>query len=148
MQRNKTFTIFIADEDPFYAALLEQYLTTQDHRVQLFESSKALIADLHHNPGIILLDFFLEFPKNGGKVLCEIKNLYPAIPVVFLTSQESIEVAVSALQYGAFDYIEKNAFTFAKLDRVFEKIKYMPELSFAELPMMTNTTSRPSLRGI
>lgn len=134
MQQDKLFTIFIVEDDPFYGALLQQYLMGKAHEVQLFPNCNDLIFELHRNPDMILLDYNLGGSKNGLEVLREIKGVNPDIPVIFLTGQESIEVAVSSLKYGAFDYVEKNDDTFLKLDRILDKITDLPDLLDNDVP--------------
>jgi ActR/RegA family two-component response regulator len=128
MHLKKPFTIFIVEDDPFYGMLLLRYLSEQASEVQLFQNSEDLLFELHRVPNVILLDYYLGESQTGLDVLKAIKEINPDIPVVFLTGQESIEVAVSTLKYGAFDYVEKNDDTFAKLDRVFQKIENIPRL--------------------
>jgi FixJ family two-component response regulator len=42
---------------------------------------------------------------NGIDVLKKIKRFDPNIPIVFLSGQKEISIAVNALKYGALDYI-------------------------------------------
>jgi len=55
---------------------------------------------------VILLDINLPF-KNGLEVLCEIKNLYPDIPVIMFTAFGSNERIITAMKSGAYDYLDK-----------------------------------------
>ena len=128
MHLKKPFTIFIVEDDPFYGMLLLRYLSEQATEVQLFRNSEDLLFELHRVPNVILLDYHLSESQTGLDVLKAVKGINPDIPVVFLTGQESIEVAVSTLKYGAFDYVEKNDDTFAKLDRVLQKIENISRL--------------------
>lgn len=57
-------------------------------------------------PGLILTD--LRMPKlDGIEVLTMAKQKDPTVQVVLLTAHATVETAVTALRYGAFDYITK-----------------------------------------
>ena len=54
---------------------------------------------------------------NGLKTLDEIKNFDDNIPVVMLSSQDKIEVAVKCMQHEAFDYVVKSETAFMRLKK-------------------------------
>ncbi len=57
---------------------------------------------------LIFLDLWIGDDESAGmKILGKIKNHYPNIPVVIISGHGTIDVAVSAIQNGAFDFIEK-----------------------------------------
>lgn len=57
-------------------------------------------------PGLVLTD--LRMPKlDGIEVLAAAKRMDPAVLVVLLTAHATVETAVTAMRYGAFDYITK-----------------------------------------
>lgn len=57
-------------------------------------------------PGLVLTD--LRMPKlDGIEVLAVAKRTDPAVQVVLLTAHATVETAVTAMRYGAFDYITK-----------------------------------------
>ena len=57
-------------------------------------------------PGLVLTD--LRMPKlDGIEVLAAAKRMDPAVLVVLLTAHATIDTAVTAMRYGAFDYITK-----------------------------------------
>jgi len=55
---------------------------------------------------LVLLDMKLP-TMDGMEVLKNIKELYPALPVIVITAYGSIEMAVAAIKAGAADYITK-----------------------------------------
>ncbi len=55
---------------------------------------------------VILLDVRLG-DENGVDVLKKLKVEYPNIPVIMITGYATIEVAVSAMQMGAYDFVKK-----------------------------------------
>lgn len=100
--------IFIVEDNIFYANVLKIRLEKYtDQEIQIFETGLQCINNLHHQPDIIFLDYFLPQMK-GIDLIKHIKSTYPTIQVIMLSAQERIEIAVEALKYGALDYIVKN----------------------------------------
>lgn len=59
-------------------------------------------------PGMLVLDIWLEGSQEDGiSFLKRVKNTYPDLPVVMISGHGNIETAVQAIQYGAYDFIEK-----------------------------------------
>lgn len=103
--------IFIVEDDPFFGETLKYHLKLNpDFNVFLFGSGRECLNNLHLKPAIICLDFGL--PDITGDVLFKrIKEINNTIPVIIISGQEDIEVAVDFLKSGAIDYIVKNNHT-------------------------------------
>ncbi len=70
------------------------------------DPTEALKLIEREHPGLVLTD--LRMPKlDGIEVLTAAKRQDPAVQVVLLTAHATIETAVTAMRYGAFDYITK-----------------------------------------
>ncbi len=65
-----------------------------------------MIKELGQNPALILLDIMLP-DSNGVELIPQIQKFNPNIPIIMLSAQGSIEVAVESLRRGAFDYFPK-----------------------------------------
>ena len=65
----------------------------------------------------MLLDYSLP-GRNGVEVLKRIRAKHPFVPVVMLTGQGNENVAVTAMQEGAQNYIAKSAITPESLEHV------------------------------
>lgn len=100
--------IFVVEDDPVYMKLV-QYVAelNPDHVVKTFTNGNDCIDHLHENPALITLDYSLP-DTTGEEVLKAIKAYNPDIPVIVVSSQESINTAVELLKHGAFDYITKD----------------------------------------
>lgn len=76
------------------------------------------MANLSHDPDVIILDYYLDgieaTAMNGIETLDKIKAFNQDIPVVMLSSQDKIEVAVDCMHHRAFDYVVKGC-EFCKL---------------------------------
>ena len=70
-------------------------------------NGKEAMAEIEsHIPDLVLTD--MQMPEmNGLQLVTAVKEEYPLIPVVLMTSQGSEEIAVQALRQGAASYVPK-----------------------------------------
>lgn len=102
------FLIFIVEDDPFYGNLLQYHISLNpDYNVSLFSTAKECLDQLHLKPDVVCVDFGLP-DMTGDQLLEQIIERNNALPVVMISGQEDITVAVSLLKKGATDYIVKN----------------------------------------
>lgn len=59
---------------------------------------------------------------NGVDTLDKIKAYDPDIPVVMLSSQDKIDVAINCMHHKAFDYVVKSETAFMRLHKVITSI--------------------------
>lgn len=117
----KTSLIYVVEDNKVYNKLVVQFLNKNDfHNVKSFYSGKecAQAVKAGEKPDIIIQDYFME-GMNGIDVLKLVKKMNPATDFIFLTGNESTEVAVNSIKYGAFDYIIKDE---VALDKAKDKI--------------------------
>ncbi len=108
MKFNENYKLFIVDDDPIYSEFITTVLNQVGYKeISAFETEAKVMDNLYQAPDVVFLDYFLE-NTNGLDILRKIKATNPNIHVVFLSSQEKIEIAVNSLKFGAFDYIIKN----------------------------------------
>jgi len=105
------FKIFIVEDDPWYGQILQHHLgMNPDYDLKLFSSGRDLLNNLYKKPDLICMDFGL--PDMGGdRLLKEIHARNKNIPVIVISAQEEISVAVALLKSGAKDYIIKDDHT-------------------------------------
>ena len=59
-------------------------------------------------PDVAILDVKLDKGDNDGiELLSHIKSKNKDVPVIIITGHANIEMAVSSLKHGAFEFIEK-----------------------------------------
>lgn len=105
------FKIFIVEDDPWYGQILKHHLSMNpDYELELFASGKDLLNNLYKKPNLVCMDFGLP-DISGDKLLKEIKSRDTNVPVVVISAQEKISVAVELLKAGARDYIIKGDHT-------------------------------------
>ncbi|MGB0522986.1 MAG: sigma-54-dependent transcriptional regulator [Flammeovirgaceae bacterium] len=119
-----TFKIFIVEDDIWYSEILAYHLALNpDYEIKKFHTGEDCLDHLHENPSVITLDYTLP-DLSGEAVLKKIKTLKPQIPVIMISGQESVEIAVSLWKNGAYDYIVKNDET---KDRLWNTIRNVRE---------------------
>lgn len=105
------YKIFIIDDDQFFGEMLKHYLQLNpDYEVYLFNNAKDCLANLYINPDIICIDFGLP-DIQGDQLLKKIQNIHPNMPIIVISGQENISIAIDFLKHGAKDYIVKNEHT-------------------------------------
>jgi len=99
--------IYIVDDEPTIAKLLELWVAQRwGYTAEVFPNGKSFLDRFTEPPDLVLLDLMLP-DISGIDILKEIKKRNPEIPVIILSAQESIEVALQTLKLGAADYFSK-----------------------------------------
>lgn len=120
--------IFLVDDDPFYLNLFHQNLKNIGfENIQTFSNGMDCLNALSQNPDIIFLDHNMD-SMSGYEVLKKIKRYDPNKNVVIVSAQDNIQVAVDALKYGAFDYIQKGKNEVEKIKDIVFKVHHLSEL--------------------
>jgi two-component system, OmpR family, response regulator len=136
MNKNK---LFLVDDDALFLKSLEiEFMSNGDFEIETFISGELCLENLSKNPDIIILDYHLDginpAAMNGLETLQQIKKTNKDIPVIILSSQDKIEVAVNCMHNNAFDYVVKSETAFVRLrkaiDSVFHLQKIQKELSW------------------
>jgi two-component system nitrogen regulation response regulator NtrX len=71
-------------------------------------ADEALQSIQSRRPHLVFLDIWLQGSRlDGLQVLEAVKGIHPDLPVVMISGHGNIETAVSAIQKGAYDFIEK-----------------------------------------
>ena len=119
--------LFLVDDDALFLKLLEiEFLEHADFDIETFATGELCLKNLSHGPDVIILDYHLDgIDKNainGIETLDKIKAFNPDIPVVILSSQDKIEVAVNCMHHKAFDYVVKSETAFMRLKKTINNI--------------------------
>ena len=113
---------FIVDDDQDYADLVRYQLRKRgSHQIDYFASGEEAVAAIDKDPDLIFLDVVM--PGQGGlETLRQIKESRPEIPVVMVSAQSVVSVALEAVKLGAFDYVTKGHDDLVKLITIAENI--------------------------
>ncbi|EFL90139.1 sigma-54 dependent transcriptional regulator [Ahrensia sp. R2A130] len=101
--------ILVVDDEADIRELVSGLLEDEGHETRTaYDSDSALAAIADRRPSMIFLDIWMQGSKLDGLGLLDvIQDLHPGLPVVVISGHGNIETAVSAIQRGAYDYIEK-----------------------------------------
>ncbi len=98
--------VFIVDDDYSLRRLLEFTLKSWGYDCQSFSSGDALLNNLDENPDVVLLDHMMP-GLSGLDTLTGVREKKPDLPVIMLSAQGKIDVAVELMRAGATDYFTK-----------------------------------------
>ena len=120
MTNEKQVMIFIVDDDALFLKDLEiEFTLNGDFAIKAFKTGEECLEHLGLKPDIIILDYQLngidENAMNGLETLAKIKATHAYIPVIMLSSQDKIDVAVNCMHHNAFDYVVKSETAFLRL---------------------------------
>lgn len=101
--------ILVVDDEADICDLISGILEDEGYRPCAAAcSDTALVAIAKRRPSLVLLDIWLEGSKLDGLQLMErLRRDDPDLPVVVISGHGNVEVAVSAIKNGAYDFIEK-----------------------------------------
>lgn len=121
--------LFLVDDDAVFLKLLEiEFLNLTDFNfsIETFPTGEACIENISHKPDVIVLDYFLDGVNknamNGIETLVKINSIDPNIPVIMLSGQDKIDVAVRCMHHKAFDYVVKSETAFVRLQKIIPTI--------------------------
>lgn len=124
---NEKIKIFLVDDDALFLKSLElEFLEHANFSIETYQTGEDCMNYLTHNPDIVILDYHLDgankFAMNGLEALDKIKAYNQDIAVIMLSSQDSIDVAISCMHHRAFDYVVKNETAFVRLKNIITTI--------------------------
>lgn len=95
------------DDNPAMREALEFMLTAEGWHVKTYENGRAFLTDdAPSTPGCAILD--VRMPGMSGLELQQEMNVRGyALPVIFLTGNGDIDMAVGAMRDGAVDFVQK-----------------------------------------
>lgn len=144
MKNENKIKLFLVDDDALFLKSLEIEFTehadfTEDeYTIETYATGELCIENLSHEPDVIILDYHLDgidkTAMNGLETLNKIKAFNKDLPVVMLSSQDKIEVAINCMHHKAFDYVVKSETSFLRLQKIittiFQYKKMEKELSW------------------
>ncbi len=127
MKNEKKIKLFLVDDDAVFLKSLEiEFLQNADFEIETFATGELCLENISKNPDVVILDYHLNGidldAMNGIYVLDEIKEFNKDIPVVMLSSQDDINVAVNCMHHKAFDYVVKSETAFLRLQSIITNI--------------------------
>src|SRR6201996_6110437 len=101
--------ILIVDDEPDIRLLIEGTLRDEGYETRgAGDAEAALAAFRNRRPSLVILDGWLQGSRMDGIGILEaLHSEEPHVPVVMISGHGTIEMAVGAIQQGAYDFIEK-----------------------------------------
>jgi two-component system, OmpR family, response regulator len=135
MNENKIL-LFLVDDDALFLKSLEiEFGDNTQSVLQTYATGELCLENISQNPDVVILDYYLNSIDknaiNGLETLDRIKKANQAIPVIMLSSQDKIEVAVNCMKHQAFDYIVKSETAFIRLQKTITTIFHYQKLEKA-----------------
>jgi len=123
MSKETKIKLFLVDDDILFLKLLEiEFFQQADFEIETYATGELCLANLSHNPDIVILDYHLDGvdknAMNGIEILDKIIAANPKIPVIMLSSQDKIDVAINCMHHKAVDYVVKSETAFIRLKKI------------------------------
>ncbi|MBO6520615.1 MAG: sigma-54-dependent Fis family transcriptional regulator [Rhodospirillales bacterium] len=140
--------ILIVDDEQDIRVLTSEILRDEgfDTR-EARDSRSALDAVEKREPSLVLLDIWLQGSQlDGIGILKKIKENHPDVPVLMMSGHGTVETAVQAIKYGAYDFIEK-PFTADRLLLLIERATEAAQLRRENAELRTRAGTSLDLLG-
>ena len=130
---NEKIKIFLVDDDAVFLKSLEiEFLHHGDFSIETYPTGEKCIEHLSHGTDVIILDYQLDgvdrSAMNGMQTLDKIKAIKSDIPVVILSSQDKIDVAIDCMHHRALDYVVKSETAFTRLQKIITDIMALQKI--------------------
>jgi DNA-binding NtrC family response regulator len=127
MKPDTKIKIFLVDDDALLLKSMQiEFLEHEQFIVETFPTGELCIENLNSKPDVIVLDYHLDGidknAMNGIETLDKVKAFNANIPVIMLSSQDKIDVAVNCMHHKAFDYVVKSETAFMRLQKIITTI--------------------------
>ncbi|OGP87592.1 MAG: hypothetical protein A2157_13750 [Deltaproteobacteria bacterium RBG_16_47_11] len=127
------FKILVIDDEPILRDSLGVALSTSGYAVLIAKTGEeGLDLFRKEGPDLVLLDHWLP-GINGDEVLRRIREENTEVPIIIMTAQGSVELAVNSMKSGAFDFLVK-PFDLDQIEAVvrkgFERVRLKKEIEW------------------
>lgn len=123
MKTENKVKVFLVDDDELYLKFLKiEFLQSADFIIETYATGELCVANLQNEPDLIILDYILDNvdknAMNGIETLDKIIGYNPDIPVIILSAQDKIEVAIDCMHHKATDYVVKSETAYFRLTKI------------------------------
>lgn len=114
--------LYLVDDDAVFLKSLEiDFMNNPLFEIHCFPTGEDCLAAMGGLPDIVILDYLLDgmnpMAMNGIQTLDGIKTINKDIPVIMLSGQDKIEVAINCMHHKAYDYVVKSETAFLRIER-------------------------------
>lgn len=127
MKNETKIKIALVDDDALFLKMLEvEFLNHGKFEVETFATGEQCIRHLSPGSQLVVLDYNLDginkHAMNGIATLDQIKLSNPLLPVIMLSAQDRIEVAIDCLHHKAIDYVVKSETAFLRIHKIITNV--------------------------
>jgi DNA-binding NarL/FixJ family response regulator len=127
MKRDNQIKLFLVDDDALFLKSLQiEFMEHADFDIKTFASGELCIENIEQAPDVVILDYHLDGitkgAMNGLQALDKIKAFNSETPVIMLSSQDKIDVAINCMHHKATDYVVKSETAFMRLQKIITTI--------------------------
>ena len=103
------FKVLIIDDEKDICFLISEILKDEKYLTySALNSDEAINQFNKYNPDLVILDVWLSNSKlDGIEILKEFKKINSNVPVIIISGHGTVDLAVSSIKNGAYDFIEK-----------------------------------------
>ena len=103
------YKVLIIDDEKDICFLISEILKDEKYLTySAVNSSEAISFFNKYNPDLVILDVWLSNSNlDGIEILKEFKKIKKNIPVIIISGHGTVDLAVSAIKNGAYDFLEK-----------------------------------------
>lgn len=117
--RNSDIKVFVIEDDELYSKMVERKLREKtDYQLTIFSSVESILSELKlgNKPHLIVTDYYLGSKvRTALQLIDDVSQIDATIPIVVMTAQSDLKLAVDLLRKGAFDFIVKDSAAFEKI---------------------------------
>ena len=115
MEFNQEPVIFVVEDNLMYQSLIAKELESISSNLHFYTNGESCILELDKHPTVIVLDYNLDGKMNGLDTLQRVRDFDPNVYVILFSSQKGLNTKEVFLQYGSFDFLEKNSLSLRTL---------------------------------
>jgi DNA-binding NarL/FixJ family response regulator len=128
-KESKSGIIFIVEDNKTYAKTLESFLKVQipsAKEIKVFPVGETCLMELHRNPELIIIDYFLDSKYNdaetGLEIIKQIRAQKPKVKIIVLSAQKDVSVILEAIKIYDCSYINKDETAFERIEEIVKEL--------------------------
>ena len=101
--------ILIIDDNPDIRSILKDLIDDAGFKTRVAANYNQALVEIDKKlPDVAIIDVKLDKGDNDGiELLSHIKSKNKDVPVIIISGHANIEMAISSLKHGAFEFVEK-----------------------------------------
>ena len=139
-------TLLVVDDDSGSSGLLREVFVQEGYDVSVAQSGAEALKQAAERPFDVVLSDIQMPDIDGIEVLRRLRKVAPDATVILVTAYSTIEMAIRALNEGAFDYVRK-PFKLDEVRRVVERAMERRRAKAGAVPAPAPSAGEPRRRG-